>query len=247
MVGIEKISVVMPAYNCGEFILQSINSVLCQTHRNFELLIYDDGSTDKTADIVKEVKDSRVRIFQSTANHGVAYARNKLLSFTTGQYIVNQDADDISYPDRFEKMLKFLQKNDLVLTCCSNQVMFSNVVFTFETDKFAAITRQYNIEKAFAGNNCMFDRCILDSGIKYNELLKHGEDVLFEAEIQARFPGRMQAMPDILLLYRKHGSSLTTRYKQDKESLVSKELMEERNKKIKNLLQSLQPLSAKDI
>jgi glycosyltransferase involved in cell wall biosynthesis len=103
------ISVIIPAYNAETFLAQTLESVLSQTYQNIEILVVDDGSTDKTAEIVKSFarKDKRVSLLQQS-NAGVAAARNLAIEKSRGEYIAPIDADDIWYPQNLEKQVKCL-------------------------------------------------------------------------------------------------------------------------------------------
>ena len=90
----------MPAYNCEKYIHQAIDSVLNQTHINFELLIADDCSTDTTKQIIDSYKDPRIKTFHNNINLGYLKASNKLFSLCKGSYITFQDADDTSELNR---------------------------------------------------------------------------------------------------------------------------------------------------
>ena len=102
-----KVTVLMPAFNVADFIGQAIQSVLDQTHSNFELLIINDGSKDHTEKIVLSFNDPRINLVNQS-NMGVAAALNKGLSLAGTDYIARFDADDICVPGRLEKQLKFL-------------------------------------------------------------------------------------------------------------------------------------------
>jgi glycosyltransferase involved in cell wall biosynthesis len=104
------ISVVLPLYNGELYIEEAINSILNQTFKDFELLIINDGSKDRSAEIVKNMSDERI-ILISQKNTGMAGALNHGLSIAKGQLIARQDADDISHPDRFQKQVDFLKNN----------------------------------------------------------------------------------------------------------------------------------------
>jgi glycosyltransferase involved in cell wall biosynthesis len=231
------ISVVMPVRNGRNYILEAVRSVLCQTYKWFELVIYDDGSTDGTREVLKTIKDGRIRIIEGDTGKGVAAARNVLLENVKGEFVAHQDADDISYPDRLERLWKYLVAEDLIFTCCSNRILGSEHVFEFCQDRKAAPKMQWECQKAFAGNNCMYRRAVVDAGIRYDERLLYGEDVLFEAEIQAMFPYKMEAVKEILYLYRKHYGGLIVKRKKG-EVIVPEEVILERNQKIKDMLQS---------
>ncbi len=97
------VSIVMPAYNSGEYIAESIQSVFSQTYQNWELLVVDDGSTDNTADIVKDfsTRDNRVRYFYQK-NSGQHIARNFAIKAANGDLIAFLDSDDIWFSDKLE-------------------------------------------------------------------------------------------------------------------------------------------------
>lgn len=108
------ISVIMPAYNVEAFIGEAIDSILNQTLSDFELIVINDGSTDKTLQIVTDYakKDNRIVII-SRENRGIVNSRNEGVQKSKGKYIAKMDADDISFPERFEQQIKFLESNNL--------------------------------------------------------------------------------------------------------------------------------------
>lgn len=101
------VSVIIPAYNADAFIEATLASVLSQTYTNFEVLVVDDGSQDRTAEIVQAVaqQDGRVRLLRSS-NQGVAAARNLAIENSVGEFISPLDADDIWYPQKLEKQME---------------------------------------------------------------------------------------------------------------------------------------------
>src|SRR5579862_9611696 len=120
-----KLSVILPVYNSDRFIRQSVQSILNQTFRDFELIIIDDGSKDKTEEILKSFKDKqslrdkslkRIKIIKNPKNLGVAKSLNIGLKESKGEYVARCDADDINIKDRFKKQVNFLDKHpDYVL------------------------------------------------------------------------------------------------------------------------------------
>lgn len=116
-----KVSVIMGVYNVKkqEMAEQALQSVLKQTFKDFELIICDDGSDNKTADIIKQIisHDKRVKIIQNDRNRGLAYSLNHCLQYATGEYIARMDIDDISYPDRFEKQIEFMDSHPEYAFC----------------------------------------------------------------------------------------------------------------------------------
>lgn len=106
-----KISVLMPAYNVELFVVEAIESILNQTFSDFELIIIDDYSTDKTWEILQEyaTKDKRVTLYRNEKNLGISKTRNKLIEFAKAKYVVWQDADDISFPYRLGHQYAFME------------------------------------------------------------------------------------------------------------------------------------------
>lgn len=112
----ELVSIVMPSYNCSQYVGASIDGILCQTYQNWELLITDDCSSDGTVEILKQYaeKDSRIRLFLMTDNMGAGYSRNRCISEARGRYIAFCDSDDVWLPEKLEKQLKFMEERQ----CC---------------------------------------------------------------------------------------------------------------------------------
>ncbi|MBW4602985.1 MAG: glycosyltransferase [Calothrix sp. FI2-JRJ7] len=104
------ISIIIPAYNAERTILETIVSVQEQTFSNFELIVVDDGSTDRTLELLHNVKDERLKIF-SYENGGVCVARNRGISHANGEFIAFLDADDLWTPDKLELQLAALQQH----------------------------------------------------------------------------------------------------------------------------------------
>ncbi len=113
---IPKITVLMSVYNGEKFLKESIDSILTQTFEHFEFIIINDGSTDRSLDIIKSYKDSRIKLINNSVNVGLTKSLNYGLTVAIGEFIARQDSDDISYPTRFEKQIKYLNENkDIVL------------------------------------------------------------------------------------------------------------------------------------
>lgn len=106
------VTVVIALYNEQNHIAESIRSVLLQTHRNIEVLVCDDGSTDNSAEVVKSFSDNRL-IYIYQENQGKSVALNNMISIARGEYIVMQDADDVSFPDRIERLLSLAIEMDV--------------------------------------------------------------------------------------------------------------------------------------
>jgi glycosyltransferase involved in cell wall biosynthesis len=114
------VSVIMPAYNCERFIRQSLESILNQTYLNWELLIADDASKDKTKKIIDNYSDPRIKKFHNSTNLGYLKTCNKLLELSEGEFIAFQDADDYSDLKRIELQINFLLENKEYALCGTN-------------------------------------------------------------------------------------------------------------------------------
>ena len=103
-----KVSVVMPAYNAEKYIGEAIESILNQTFRNFEFIIINDGSVDRTKEIIQEYDDPRIVLLENDKNSGIVVTLNKGVDAATGEYIARMDADDIALSNRIEQQVMFL-------------------------------------------------------------------------------------------------------------------------------------------
>lgn len=120
----ELISVLMPTYNVEKFIRLAVESILHQTWDNFEFIIVDDCSQDKTYEILCEYanNDSRIKLYRNDTNSKICKTLNRALAHASGKYIVRMDGDDISSPDRFEKLYRYLQLHPDVDLVGSNTI-----------------------------------------------------------------------------------------------------------------------------
>ena len=101
------VSVVLPVYNCPQYVGAAIESILSQTYADFELIVVDDGSTDQTPAVVRQYTDPRIRCV-TQANEGAASAANRGIALSRGRYIARQDQDDVSSPPRIARQVAFL-------------------------------------------------------------------------------------------------------------------------------------------
>lgn len=117
----ELVSIIMPSYNARRYVADSIESILRQTYHNWELLITDDHSTDGTQEILQQyaARDKRIRIFLMQENWGTGHTRNKCIQEARGRYIAFCDSDDRWLPEKLERQIAFMQKNDYAFTFAS--------------------------------------------------------------------------------------------------------------------------------
>lgn len=105
------VTVGIPVYNGERYIRQAVESVLSQTYTDFELIITDDGSNDKTMNILKSINDPRLKILSDGHNRGIAYRLNQQIALSQGCYFFRMDADDLMMPNRLATQVDVLDKN----------------------------------------------------------------------------------------------------------------------------------------
>ena len=138
VVNLPKLSVIMPVYNAERYLAAAIDSILNQTYTDFEFIIIDDCSTDKSYLILQkyQAKDKRIKLFRNAENYKQAYSRNLGIEQAVGSYIVFMDADDISLPERFTKQLNFMLLHP--------EVDISGVWYTAYNDDFSLVLYHQN-------------------------------------------------------------------------------------------------------
>lgn len=115
----ELVSIITPVYNNSEFIKQTIESVQKQTYKNWEMIIVDDCSTDRTPELIKKIsqKDDRIKYIKLENNSGAAIARNKALSESRGRFIAYLDADDLWKKNKIQNQIDFMLAHDYAFVC----------------------------------------------------------------------------------------------------------------------------------
>jgi len=106
-----KVTVFIPVFNREDYICTAINSVLAQQYTDFEILVVDDGSSDRTVERIAAYTDPRVRVECNPANLGIPATRNRGLELARGEYIALLDSDDYAYPDRLHRQVDFLDRH----------------------------------------------------------------------------------------------------------------------------------------
>ena len=120
-----EISVVMPVFNGEKYLKEAIDSILNQTFTDFEFIIINDCSTDKSLDIIQSYKDKRIKIINNKINLQIAESLNKGIRIAKGKYIARMDADDIALTNRLKVQYEFMEKNKDVGLCGSSVIVFN--------------------------------------------------------------------------------------------------------------------------
>lgn len=116
MIENDLVSIIMPSWNTEKYIAETIQSVINQTYVNWELLIVDDCSTDRTDEIVEKFKDKRIKYYHNGKNSGAAITRNKAMREAKGEWIAFLDSDDLWMPEKLEKQISFMKNNGYVFS-----------------------------------------------------------------------------------------------------------------------------------
>ncbi len=145
-----RISIIMPVYNGAQRIKKSVNSILTQDFKDFELIIINDGSTDNTAEICNDLakKDSRIKVYH-IENHGASYARNLGILKSTAKYIGFVDSDDWVEPQMFGTLLNLMENNDVQLVCCN---FFNDTNNGFSENKQSVTYQQLKTKEEIYGS-----------------------------------------------------------------------------------------------
>ena len=121
----DLVSIIMPSYNCGQFVEETIHSVQVQTYHNWEIIFMDDCSADDTIRRVSELreKEPRIRLFQNKFNSGAAVSRNNALCEAKGRWIAFLDSDDLWEPTKLENQVRFMEENGYAFSYTEYQEM----------------------------------------------------------------------------------------------------------------------------
>lgn len=177
----ELISVILPVYNGEEYLDEAIQSILNQTYTNFEFIIINDGSTDKSLEIIKKYKEKDQRIVViSRENKGLIATLNEGIQKAKGKYIARMDQDDISLAKRFEEQIKFLEKNHEIGACGTWVEVFGENIKTKKW-KLSCSNKRLKAEllfsSCFAHPSVMIKKNILiENNIFYDKNFLHVED-----------------------------------------------------------------------
>ena len=176
------LSVVMSVYNGEKYLNEAIDSILSQTYENFEFIIIEDCSTDKSLKILKEFKekDNRIKIIQKEKNEGPKGFIKNLnlgLNMAQGKYVARMDADDISLPERFQKQVIFLENNPEI-SMVGAQIDFINEKNEIIGEKIGALEHEEIVNK-ITSQIQLFHPVIMfrkDQNIQYREKFIYCED-----------------------------------------------------------------------
>lgn len=207
-----KISVIIPVYNGEKYIAQCIEMMLCQTHKNLEIIVVDDGSSDNSAKIAEQYP---VKIIRFADNQGLSAARNAGITAATGEYIHFMDVDDFINLEYYERMIEAITLTDAEIACSrfinerhyQRAILFTDrlLLMTAEDKIFATKVRQLG-----SACNYLLKRTFLIEKDLQFELGRLHEDVMFSLEA-VYASNKLVTVPSAVYYYKKRIGSIVNR------------------------------------
>ncbi|QQR86124.1 MAG: glycosyltransferase family 2 protein [Flavobacteriales bacterium] len=205
-----RVSVIMPLYNAAPFVEEAVRSVLDQSITDLELVVVDDGSTDRSAQVVAGMGDARVKLIRQE-NRGVAHALNAALAKASAPYIARQDADDASLPDRLKHQLERFEQEpslsilgawSLITDAAGEPLREQHQPLTDAAIRFALL-----FDTPFVSSSVMFKRTAAERAGGFDP----GPDVHDDWDMWSRLcrQGRAANLPEVLVRYRVLPTGLT--------------------------------------
>lgn len=210
---VPKITVLMPVYNGERYLHESIESILTQTFTDFEFLIINDGSTDRSIDIIQTYHDPRIKLISNDKNMKLIATLNKGLKLAQGKYIARMDCDDISLPTRLEKQFLFMERNTNI-GVCGSWIQLLGIgeghieKYPTDSDDIQASLLFYC---AIAHPTVMIRTEMLRKhNLEYDSKHLHAEDYGLWKRCSTLFP--LANIPEVLLKYRIWNESVSNRF-----------------------------------
>ena len=208
-----EISIIIPTFNRKLFLLNAIDSVLNQTYQNIELIIIDDGSSDKTINKLKQYK-SQIKIY-SQINKGVSAARNKGIKISQNDWVAFLDSDDRWHPKKLEKQINYLKKNPKYKICHTDEIWIRNAIRVnphYKHKKYGG----YIFDKCLdicriSPSSALIHKSIFDNVGLFDENLPVTEDYDLWLKITAKFPV-LYLNEKLTIKYGGHSDQLSKKY-----------------------------------
>lgn len=236
-----KVSVIIPAYCVEKYIAATIQSVLNQTYQDFEILIIDDGSTDRTVEICRQFQDSRIQVI-SQLNRGPAGARNQGIRQSKGEYLAFLDGDDLWAPEKLEKQVAHLENSpSLGISICRSAFIDEQgeLLGIYQIPKLSGITPYHVLCRNPIGNGSVpvIRRAVFDEirfpddafgkveDCYFDERFRRGEDIECWLRISLTTSWEIAGIAEALTLYRVNSSGLSAnmlKQLEDLEKVIAK-------------------------
>lgn len=203
-----SISVIMPVYNVEAYLKEAIDSILGQTFADFEFIIIDDASTDRSLDIIQSYTDNRITVIHNNANQGNYRSRNIGLSKAHGKYIATMDADDYAFPERLRVQYDYMERHPNVLACGS--------LFYIHNFIIRKPISYMDIRTALLQDNCFLHPSLFirTEAMRvvggYDEKYYYSSD--YNLACQLSLLGKIVNLPEGLMVYRKHKEQISHKH-----------------------------------
>lgn len=201
------VSIITPNYNSSEFLKETIESVIAQTYKNWEMLIIDDGSKDDSLTIARSFQDSRIKIYQNERNLGVASTRNKGIDISQGEFIAFLDSDDLWLPQKLEKQIEVSlgEKSNFIISEYDFISEDGEYLRTYRLPKRAA--KEELLKGSFIGCLTVLVSRDLVGSSRFKKIFH--EDYVLWLEILAKEGARLSPIRTPLAKYRERKNSLS--------------------------------------
>jgi glycosyltransferase involved in cell wall biosynthesis len=203
-----NVSVVMPVYNCEDYIKEAVNSILNQTFTDFELIIIDDCSSDRSLEYIESFNDERIRLYRNSINQGISKTLNFAIQKSKGRYIARMDADDISLPTRLEEQFNFLKSNQDYILCGASFKIIGKQEEVFFPENHEAIKLGLLNRNCILHPSVMLKKSVLlELETIYNSNMEPAED--YDLWVRLINKGKYYNLNKILVHYRIHEQQIT--------------------------------------
>ncbi|MGV0795813.1 glycosyltransferase family 2 protein [Mycolicibacterium elephantis] len=206
-------SVITPTYNCAKYIEEAISSVQSQTYDNWELVIVDDCSDDNTYELVRRIAqgEPRIRLFRHDVRRGAGPARTEALNQSKGRFIAYLDGDDVWYPQKLERQVNFMLKNQCGFSCVSYEVVndagkpLNKPIYMLPKVDYVG----YLTNNLLQTVGIMADTDIVDKNLLRMPPIKRRQDVATWLQI-LKAGHANHGLPEVLAQYRRTKNSLSS-------------------------------------
>ena len=204
------VSVIVPVYNAGSWIEDTVLSVRSQSYTDWELILVDDKSTDNSLELMEYLKDKKVKVIASEENKGASYARNRGVKEASGRYICFIDADDLWSNDKLEKQLKFMEEHDAA---------FSFTGYEFADESGVGVQKIVRVPATITYRQALKNTTIFTSTVMF-DMEKLGKDDIMMPHVPSEDTAtwwkvlkkvhKAYGLDEALTLYRRSGNTLSS-------------------------------------
>ncbi len=219
----DLVSIILPVYNAKHTLKRAVKSIINQTHNSWELIIIDDGSSDNSTSIIREINDIRIKKIFLKKNKGVVHCLNIGINASAGNYIARMDADDISLPERLFCQLDFLNKNNMYDLVGSQQLIFNEntkiILSIYPKNAKKYLSKEYYFSYKIPHPTWMARSQWLKKNSYYdNNIYSEDQELLIRASVSSNY----YLMEKPLLLYSSSEISLSKKLSANKNIFIKK-------------------------